>query len=195
MQAGAVLHVALALTVCVFFLFPFQAKTVNMNKATFGAGCFWGVEKWFLKQFPKLKSSAVGYLGGTVANPSYEAVCTGKTGHAEVLQVEFDDSIKYEDLVMFFFSMHDPTTLNRQGNDRGTQYRSAIFFHSPDQEAIAKRVRDQIQASEHMKHYQEKEIRTEILPASEFYKAEAYHQGYLAANPGGYCNHRPMWKV
>lgn len=194
MQGVALLPLALAILLsCTFFIS--LAPTVTMNKATFGAGCFWGVEKWFLKQFPKLQSSSVGYLGGKVANPSYEAVCTGKTGHAEVLQLEFDDSIKYEDLVTFFFSMHDPTTLNRQGNDRGTQYRSAIFFHSPEQEAVAKRVRDEIQASAHMKKYQETEIKTEIAPASEFFKAEAYHQGYLEANPGGYCNHRPYWKM
>ena len=109
-------------------------------------------------------------------------------------QVEYDDSVKYEDLVTFFFQMHDPTTLNRQGNDRGTQYRSAIFYHSPEQEATAKRLKDALEASEHMKHYAEKKVQTEIKPATEFYRAEEYHQGYLHKNPGGYCNHRPLWK-
>jgi len=164
------------------------------TKATFAAGCFWGVEKWFLKEFPALKSTAVGYLGGTAANPSYQDVCTGKTGHAEVLQLEYDDQIKYEDLCTFFFRIHDPTTKNRQGNDRGSQYRSAIFFHTPEQEATARRIKDEVQANDKaMKKYEGKEIVTEIAPASTFYKAEDYHQKYLFANPGGYCNHRPLW--
>lgn len=127
-------------------------------------------------------------------NPSYQAVCTGKTGHAEVLQVEYDDSIKYDDLVTFFFRVHDPTTKDRQGNDRGTQYRSAIFYHSDEQKAVAERIMAEVQANPNaMKHYANKQIVTEIAPASTFYRAEDYHQQYLKVNPNGYCNHRPLW--
>src|SRR3981189_1097917 len=109
-----------------------------MEKATFGAGCFWGVEAAF-RQVKGVTSTAVGYLGGTFKNPTYEDVCTGRTGHAEVVQVEYDPAlVSYEDLLTLFWENHDPTTLNRQGPDVGSQYRSAIFFHSPEQEAVAK---------------------------------------------------------
>ena len=144
-----------------------------MEKATFGAGCFWGVEAEF-RQVPGVRDAAVGYLGGTLANPSYEDVCTGATGHAEVVQLEFDPAkVSYEELLSRFWKLHDPTTLNRQGPDVGTQYRSAIFFHTPEQERAATVSREELQARS------SKPIVTEITPASEFYRAEEYHQRYL----------------
>jgi len=160
-------------------------------KATFGAGCFWGTEKFFKKQFGgALTSTAVGYLGGTTKNPSYKDVCTGTTGHAEVLQVVYDpDKVSYNKLVELFFRMHDPTTINRQGNDKGTQYRSAIFYHNEEQANIARAIKDEMQKSGKFKD----PIVTEISPATEFFKAEDYHQGYLDANPNGYCNHHFRW--
>jgi peptide-methionine (S)-S-oxide reductase len=157
--------------------------------AAFGAGCFWGTEKWFRKQFGQaLKTTAVGYMGGTTKNPNYEQVCTGRTGHAEVLYLEYDPSkVKYDELVQFFFRMHDPTTKDRQGNDKGTQYRSVIFYYTPEQKEIAERVTHEIQA-----RFKDP-IVTTIEPASEFYKAEEYHQQYLEKNPQGYCNHYLRW--
>ncbi len=150
--------------------------------------------QWYRKEFPSLLSSAVGYLGGTKDNPSYQDVCTGSTGHAEVLQVEYDDKTKYEDLCRFFFRVHDPTTANRQGNDRGTQYRSAIFYHTPEQKEVAEKVLKEVEANpKAMKTYEGPKIVTEIAPASRFFKAEDYHQRYLDANPGGYCNHKVKW--
>jgi len=129
-------------------------------------------------------------MGGNLKNPSYEAVCTGNTGHAEVVHLEYDpNKIKYEDLLSFFWRVHDPTTLNRQGNDKGTQYRSAIFFYTPEQEAAAKKSLQEIQNSGKIKD----PIVTHILPAGEFYDGEEYHQDYLGKNPGGYCNHRLRW--
>jgi peptide-methionine (S)-S-oxide reductase len=142
-------------------------------KATFGAGCFWGVEAAF-RALPGVTSTAVGYLGGTLENPSYEDVCTGTTGHAEVVQVEFDpERISYEHLLDTFWEIHDPTTLNRQGPDIGRQYRSAIFSHDADQEAAAIASRDRAQSKFR------KPIVTEITSASTFYPAEEYHQRYL----------------
>ena len=152
------------------------------------------VEKWFRKEFPHLRTTAVGYMGGALSNPSYKDVCTGTTGHAEVLQIEFDDQTKYEDLCRFFFRVHDPTTENRQGNDRGTQYRSVIFYHSADQKEIAERVKSEVESNDKaMSKYAQRKIVTEIKPATEFFKAEDYHQKYLDKNPGGYCNHKPLW--
>jgi len=159
--------------------------------ATFGAGCFWGTQKFFNKQFKDgIVKSAVGYLGGNTKNPSYKDVCTGKTGHAEVLQLQFDASkVNYADLVRFFFRMHDPTTLNRQGNDAGTQYRSAVFYHSPEQKTVAEQVKEEMEKSGKFSS----KITTEIAAASEFYIAEDYHQDYLEHNPSGYCNHHLRW--
>jgi len=161
--------------------------------ATFGGGCFWGMEKWYKKQFPLgINKISVGYLGGSTENPSYKAVCSGNTGHAEVVQIEFDKSkINYKDLVSFFFRVHNPTTLNRQGNDIGTQYRSAIFYHSPEQEKIANEIKATIASQPGWPF--ENPIVTEVSPATFYFKAEDYHQAYLDANPAGYCNHRLYW--
>ncbi|HSB57219.1 MAG TPA: peptide-methionine (S)-S-oxide reductase MsrA [Nitrosopumilaceae archaeon] len=143
-------------------------------KATFGAGCFWCVEPIFQKANGVL-STSVGYAGGSFENPTYEDVCTGKTGHAEVVQVEYDPSkISYDELLNLFWNNHDPTTLNRQGPDIGTQYRSIIFFHSPEQESIARASKEKLQNSGKT----DKKIVTEIVPALQFYKAEDYHQRY-----------------
>lgn len=146
-----------------------------MEKATFGAGCFWGVEAAFRKAKGVI-STTVGYLGGDLENPCYEDVCTGKTGHAEVVQIEYDpNQVSYQELLEIFWKIHDPTTLNRQGPDIGTQYRSAIFYHSPEQKAIAITSRDKLAKS----GIYEKPIVTEITSASQFYPAEEYHQRYL----------------
>ena len=141
--------------------------------APFGAGCFWGVEETFRTQ-PGVLKTTVGYLGGTLENPTYKEVCTDKTGHAEVVEIEFDPTVtSFGAFVELFWTSHNPTQLNRQGPDYGTQYRSAIFFHSPEQEAIAKASKEAAQA-----HFP-KPIVTEITPASKFYPAEDYHQQYL----------------
>ena len=146
-----------------------------MERATFAAGCFWGVEAVF-GQVDGVVSTRVGYTGGSQDNPSYEDVCTGVTGHTEAVEVDFDPSrVSYEELLQVFWDNHDPTTVNRQGPDVGTQYRSAIFFHTPEQEALATASKDRLQKSGTFK----KEIVTEIVPASMFYLAEDYHQQYL----------------
>lgn len=140
--------------------------------ATFGAGCFWGVE-WVFRQVPGVTEAVSGYAGGFVADPDYRLVCTGTTGHAEVVQVEFDpEVVGYEQLLEVFWAMHDPTQVNRQGPDVGSQYRSAIFTHSPEQRAAAEASRDRAQASF------ERPIATEITDAGPFYAAEDYHQRY-----------------
>ena len=145
-------------------------------KATFGAGCFWHVEALF-RQVKGVKSTTVGYLGGSLKDPTYEDVCSGQTGHAEVVQVEYDPSIvSYNDLLSVFWNNHDPTTLNRQGPDVGNQYRSAIFFYDTEQEATAKTSKEKLQNSDKFKG---RKIVTEIIPASQFYKAEDYHQQYF----------------
>lgn len=154
-----------------------------MVKATFGAGCFWGVEAAF-RLVTGVTSAAVGYLGGTLKNPTYHDVCTGKTGHAEVVQLEYDPSlVSYEELLNVFWSLHDPTTLNRQGPDVGTQYRSAIFFHNVEQEAVAKASKEKLQSSGRYK----RDIVTEMTPASEFYRAEEYHQQYIEKRGQASC--------
>ena len=146
-----------------------------MEKATFAAGCFWGVEEAFRK-VNGVVSTAVGYTGGTMENPSYKDVCTGRTGHAEATLVEFDPSlISYDDLLEVFWATHDPTTLNRQGLDVGNQYRSAIFYHNEEQETLAMASRDELRSSGKYT----RDIVTEITPASTFYMAEDYHQQYL----------------
>ena len=143
-----------------------------MEIATFGAGCFWGAEAAYQKIKGVIKTT-VGYMGGTTKNPSYENVCTDKTGHAEVVQVQFDNKIvKYEELLDVFWKIHDPTQLNRQGFDIGTQYRSVIFYHNEKQKILAEKSKNKQEKSK-------KQIVTEIVPAKEFYKAEEYHQNYL----------------
>jgi peptide-methionine (S)-S-oxide reductase len=146
---------------------------VATEKATFGAGCFWQVEAEF-RNTPGVTATAVGYSGGATDNPTYEQVCTDRTGHAEVIEVEFDpERISYEELLEKFWSLHDPTQLNRQGPDVGTQYRSAIFFHTPDQEQAAIASRDRAQSRF------KRPIVTEVTPAGPFHRAEEYHQRYL----------------
>lgn len=145
-----------------------------METATFGAGCFWGVEAAF-RRVEGVTSTSVGYMGGHFPNPSYLDVCARITGHAEVVQVEYNrDIISYEKLLEIFWSIHDPTSYNRQGADRGEQYRSVIFYHTPEQEQIARRSKHKLQMSQQY----EKEIATQIQPASEYYLAEDYHQQY-----------------
>ncbi len=146
-----------------------------MEKATFGAGCFWGVEAAFRK-IKGVTATSVGYTGGSLDSPTYEDVCTGRTGHAEVVEVEYDPSqVSYDDLLAVFWDIHDPTTLNRQGPDVGTQYRSVLFFHIAEQEAAANKSKETIQSSGRFTS----DIMTEITPASQYYKAEDYHQQYL----------------
>jgi peptide-methionine (S)-S-oxide reductase len=155
-----------------------------MDKATFGAGCFWGVEAAF-RQVKGVVSTAVGYSGGHLPNANYKDVCSGKTGHAEVVEVEYDPAVvSYDDLLKVFWENHNPTTLNRQGPDIGTQYRSAIYFHSPAQEAAARASKEQAQAQFKNK------IVTEITPASEFWRAEDYHQQYLEKRGLAHCSIR-----
>jgi peptide-methionine (S)-S-oxide reductase len=143
--------------------------------ATFGAGCFWGVEVAF-RNVPGVKDAKVGYLGGTLENPTYRDVCTGRTGHAEVVQVEYDPTqVTYDRLLDVFWENHDPTTLNRQGPDVGTQYRSAIFYHTPEQKRAAEESKSRLEASGRLR----RPVVTEITDASTFYPAEDYHQRYL----------------
>ena len=155
-----------------------------MESATFGAGCFWGVEESF-RQVPGVIDTAVGYLGGHTEDPTYQDVCTDETGHAEVVQVTYDPAkVRYEQLLDIFWSAHDPTTLNRQGPDVGTQYRSAIFFHSPEQERLARASKERMRTSGKFR----RPIVTEITPASTFYRAEEYHQKYLAKRGVSHCH-------
>ncbi|MEE4297534.1 MAG: peptide-methionine (S)-S-oxide reductase MsrA [Wenzhouxiangella sp.] len=153
------------------------------SKATFGAGCFWGVEARF-RQVPGVVDAKVGYMGGEVENPSYRQVCTDTTGHVEVVEVEFDpDQVAYETLARAFFSMHDPTQVNRQGPDVGTQYRSVIFYHDEAQKAGAEAVRQEMERSGRFPG----PIATSIEPAGVFWMAEEYHQRYLERQ-GGSCS-------
>jgi len=159
-------------------------NTSNHEVATLAGGCFWCLDAVF-RGLKGVEQVVSGYAGGTVPNPSYEAVCTGRTGHAEVVQVTFDSGLlSYRDLVEVFFGIHDPTTLNRQGADVGTQYRSAIYYHSPEQERTAREV---IAALERDQVF-DAPIVTEVAPFTVFYPAEEYHQDYFRRNPGqGYC--------
>ena len=150
-------------------------EKTTLQEATLAAGCFWGVEAAF-RRIEGVTTTTVGYAGGTLENPTYEDVCTGRTGHAEVVQVVFDPArVSYGQLLDAFWDSHDPTQLNRQGPDFGTQYRSAIFFHSPEQEAAARASKERLGAAGRLG----REIVTEIAPATEFYPAEDYHQQYL----------------
>ena len=154
------------------------------EKATFGAGCFWGVEAAF-RQVPGVVSTAVGYMGGSMKNPTYRDVCTDQTGHAEVVEVTFDPSqVSYAGLLKVFWESHDPTQLNRQGPDYGTQYRTAIFFHNAEQEAAARASKENLDRSGAFKS----KIVTEITPATEFWRAEEYHQKYLEKRGLAICH-------
>ena len=164
----------------------------NLEKATFGNGCFWCTEAVFLelKGVQKVES---GYSGGQVKNPTYREVCTGETGHAEVIQITYDPKvISYEELLEVFWNTHDPTTLNKQGADEGTQYRSAVFYHNEEQKKIATEYKKQLEASKVYRN----PIVTEISPLINFYKAEDYHQNYYSLNPNqGYCQYPIRPKV
>ncbi len=152
--------------------------TVTSEKATFAAGCFWGVQKTFDKVSGVIETR-VGYTGGSVMNPTYEKVCAGDTGHAEAVDILYDPAmVTYDELLDIFWNMHDPTRLNAQGSDYGEQYRSAIFYHSTEQEKRARESKAKLEQSG--KHLGP--IVTQIVPASDFYKAEAYHQKYYAKN-------------
>jgi peptide methionine sulfoxide reductase msrA/msrB len=153
--------------------------------ATLAGGCFWGMEE-ILRQISGVTETVVGYTGGALEKPVYEKVKMGTTGHAEAIQIKFDPSkVSFEKLLETFFRMHDPTTSNRQGNDIGTQYRSAIFFHSEDQRKTAEVVKARVEKSGKWK----KPVVTEIVAVSKFWPAEEYHQKYLVKNPGGYTCH------
>jgi peptide-methionine (S)-S-oxide reductase len=157
-----------------------------MEKATFAAGCFWGVEETF-RQIKGVKSTAVGYSGGTLDQPTYEDVCTDKTGHAEAVEVEYDPAqVSYDQLLDVFWNNHDPTTKNRQGSDVGTQYRSVIFYHSPAQQAAAVASKERLEESGKYR----RPIVTEIVPAATFWRAEDYHQQYLEKRGMSSCQVR-----
>jgi peptide-methionine (S)-S-oxide reductase len=159
-------------------------KSTNLEKATFAAGCFWGVEATF-RQIKGVKATAVGYSGGALENPSYRDVCTDRTGHAEAVEVEFDPAqVSYEQLLDVFWNNHNPTTLNRQGPDVGTQYRSAIFYHSPAQQAAAIASKERLEKSGKYK----RPIVTEVVPAATFWRAEDYHQQYLEKRGMSNCH-------
>jgi peptide methionine sulfoxide reductase msrA/msrB len=160
-------------------------ETKKTEVATLAGGCFWGMEE-IIRKIPGVITTTVGYTGGTKANPSYKEVCTGATAHAEAVKIEFDPTkISYEEVLKYFFRMHDPTTLNRQHNDMGTQYRSAIFCNSEEQKKTALAVKERLEKAGKFK----KPIVTEITAAKEFFPAEDYHQKYLVKNPGGYNCH------
>ena len=154
-----------------------------MQKATFGAGCFWGVEAQF-RQIKGVKETAVGYMGGFLKNPTYEDVCTDETGHAEVVQVEYDpQEVSFDELLKVFWDGHNPTTLNRQGPDVGSQYRSAVFYHTLEQEKMARTAKEVLEKSGRFS----KPIVTEITPTTIFYPAEEYHQRYLEKKGSSSC--------
>jgi len=155
-----------------------------MEKATFAAGCFWGVEATF-RALPGVDATRVGYTGGSTEKPTYKDVCTDHTGHAEAVEVTYDPAeVSYDDLLKVFWENHDPTTLNRQGPDVGTQYRSAIFYHSPEQEKAARASKEQLEQS----HMFRRPIVTQIVPAVEFWQAEDYHQQYLEKRGLAHCH-------
>ncbi len=161
------------------------ATATQQETAILAGGCFWGMEE-ILRNIPGVLETEVGYIGGATEAPSYKQVCTGVTGHAEAVRIVFDPArLTYEALLGYFYRMHDPTTLNRQHNDVGTQYRSAIFFTSNEQKAVAAKVTEAMGKSGRFK----KPIVTQIVPATEFFNAEDYHQKYLVKNPGGYNCH------
>ena len=157
----------------------------NRQTAVLAGGCFWGMED-IIRKIPGVLNTTVGYTGGKTADPRYDQVKWGSTGHAESVEVVFDPTkLSYEQLLGYFFRMHDPTTMDRQGNDRGTQYRSAIFYQSEDQKKVAEQVKERVNQSGKWKN----PVVTEIVPAGKFYPAEDYHQDYLKNNPDGYTCH------
>jgi peptide-methionine (S)-S-oxide reductase len=159
---------------------------MTMAKATFGAGCFWGVEETF-RQLEGVTGTSVGYEGGHSPNPTYEDVCSHTTGHAEVVEVDYDpERVSFGQLLEVFWANHDPTTLNRQGPDVGDQYRSAVFYHTPEQKEAAERMKRDLDASGRFR----RAIVTEIVPATTFYRAEEYHQQYLAKRGRSSCHVR-----
>lgn len=161
--------------------------TSQTEVATLAGGCFWGVEELF-RQMPGVIDTEVGYTGGNVDNPTYEVVKTGRSGHAESIEIKFDPAkVTYREILEHFFRLHDPTTPNRQGNDVGSQYRSAIFYHSDEQKKVAEEVKAAMAAK------WPKPIVTDIVPASRFYSAEGYHQDYLQKHPNGYTCHYLRW--
>ena len=162
-----------------------KAAVSTEEVAVLAGGCFWGVEE-LIRELPGVLSTEVGYTGGTVANPTYEVMTTGRTGHAEAVRVVFDPrKLSYSELLRYFFRLHDPTTMNRQGNDQGTQYRSAIFYTSPKQHEVAEEVIKEVNASGKWKA----PIVTQVVAASSWYPAEEYHQDYLQKHPNGYTCH------
>ncbi len=179
MVRGAAAHLTMTLSSSIM-----TKKSLNHQLATFGAGCFWGVEETF-RRTPGVISTQVGYLGGTLENPTYKDVCNGDTGHAEAVEVTFDPAIvSYQKLLDVFWENHDPTTRNRQGPDHGSQYRSAVFYHSPEQKALVEETREKLEKD----HRFARPIVTEITPATTFYKAEDYHQQYLAKRGMDSCH-------
>lgn len=157
--------------------------STQKETAILAGGCFWGMED-LIRQIPGVLDTEVGYTGGVTKNPVYETVKVGNTGHAESIRVDFDPSVlTFSDLLRWFFRIHDPTTVDRQGNDRGTQYRSAIFYASETQREVAEQMKKEAEAK------WKKPVATQIVPAKEFYSAEKYHQDYLQKNPGGYTCH------
>lgn len=160
-----------------------KEKKTNLTLATFGAGCFWGVEETFRKT-KGVKETTVGFMGGTMENPSYEDVSTKETDHAEVVHLSYDPSeVSFEELLRVFWENHNPTTKNRQGPDVGSQYRSVIFFHTPEQESAAEKSKIELEKSGKWKN----RIVTKITAASEFFRAEEYHQKYVQKNGPGIC--------
>lgn len=175
----------LSILLSTLLVFSLEAKTMKKETATLAGGCFWGMEE-IIRNIPGVTETTVGYTGGTVDNPNYNVVRLGTTNHAESIQVEFDaNKLSYSELLGYFFRMHDPTTVNQQGNDKGTQYRSAIFYHSPEQKKLAEEAIAKVNAS----HKWKNPVVTQLIPASKFYPAEDYHQDYLKKNPGGYTCH------
>jgi methionine-S-sulfoxide reductase len=161
------------------------AKTMKKEIATLAGGCFWGVEE-IIRTIPGVLNTNVGYIGGTIENPTYSIVKLGTSNHAEAVEIEFDASkVSYAEILGYFFRLHDPTTLNQQGNDKGTQYRSAIFYHSEEQKKTALELISKVEASKKWP----KPIVTQVVPATKFTLAEEYHQDYLKKNPGGYTCH------
>ena len=166
-------------------------ENTELERATFAAGCFWGIEAAF-RQIKGVVETAVGYTGGTVPEPDYKKVCSGRTGHAEAVGIIFDPAVvNYEKLLDTFWNIHDPTQVNRQGPDIGTSYRSAIFYHSPKQKEQAEASKNRLANS---KKYRGKTIATEIVPATEFWKAEEYHQQYYEKCGRGYCASKKCWE-